>query len=113
MHLQVNEKFFFELNGEARAVGVVDTSAAVEHVQREKANPGNPGEVGAPMSGVVIEVRAQEGAEVKAGDPICVLSAMKMETIVSSAVSGRVEYVAVKESDSLSAGDLIVKIVKV
>ena len=32
---------------------------AVEHEQREKANPGNPGEVGAPMSGVVIEMRAK------------------------------------------------------
>lgn len=38
---------------------------------------------------------------------------MKMETIVTSAVSGRIEYVAVKESDSLNAGDLIVRIVKV
>ncbi|CAG8524585.1 7444_t:CDS:10 [Funneliformis caledonium] len=103
---------FFELNGEARVVGVVDTSAAVEHVQRVKADPGNPGEVGAPMSGVVIEVRAHEGAEIKAGDPICVLSAMKMETVVSSPVSGKVEHVAVKESDSLNAGDLIIRIVK-
>ncbi|GES77569.1 pyruvate carboxylase [Rhizophagus clarus] len=104
---------FFELNGEARAIAVTDTSAAVIHEHREKANPGNPGEIGAPMSGVVIEVRAQEGAEVKDGDPICVLSAMKMETIVTSAVSGKIEYVAIKESDSLNAGDLIVRIVKI
>ncbi|RGB33096.1 pyruvate carboxylase [Rhizophagus diaphanus] len=104
---------FFELNGEARAISVLDTSAAVEHEHREKANPGNPGEIGAPMSGVVVEVRAHEGAEVKDGDPLCVLSAMKMETIVTSAVSGRIDYVAVKESDSINAGDLIVRIVKV
>jgi len=103
---------FFELNGEARAIGVLDTSAAVQHEHREKANPGNPGEIGAPMSGVVVEVRAHEGAEVKDGDPICVLSAMKMETIVTSAVSGKIEHVAVKENDSLNAGDLIVRIVK-
>ncbi|CAG8587327.1 2318_t:CDS:10 [Ambispora leptoticha] len=103
---------FFELNGEARVVSIEDRSAAIEHVQREKANPNNPGEIGAPMSGVVIEVRTSEGTEVKEGDPICVLSAMKMETIVSSPVSGKVEYVAVKESDSLSAGDLVVRIVK-
>ncbi|CAG8601444.1 1335_t:CDS:10, partial [Ambispora gerdemannii] len=94
---------FFELNGEARPVAIEDRSAAVEHVQRLKANPNNPGEIGAPMSGVVIEVRTSEGTEVKEGDPICVLSAMKMETVVSSSVSGKVDYVAVKESDSLSA----------
>ena len=53
-----------------------------------------------------------EGADIKTGDPICVLSAMKMETVVTSPVSGKIEYVAVKESDSLNAGDLIVRIVK-
>lgn len=31
----------------------------MEKVQRVKADPGNPGEIGAPMSGVVIEVRAK------------------------------------------------------
>ncbi|CAG8442670.1 2342_t:CDS:10 [Diversispora eburnea] len=102
---------FFELNGEARAVGIDDRTAAVEKVQRVKADPGKPGEIGAPMSGVVIEVRTKEGAEIKAGDPVCVLSAMKMETVVTSPVSGKVEYVAVKQSDSLSGGDLVVRII--
>ncbi|RIB24845.1 pyruvate carboxylase [Gigaspora rosea] len=103
---------FFDLNGETRAVGIEDRSAAVEHVHRKKAEPGNPGDVGAPMSGVVIEIRVHEGAEVKAGDPLCVLSAMKMETVVSAPVSGKIDHIEVKESDSLSAGDLIVKITK-
>ncbi|CAG8476435.1 1526_t:CDS:10, partial [Acaulospora colombiana] len=103
---------FFELNGEARAVGVDDRTAAIETVHRIKADPSKPGEIGAPMAGVVIEIRAKEGAEIKAGDPICVLSAMKMETVVTSSVSGKVEHVEIKENDSLSAGDLIVKIVK-
>jgi len=30
------------------------------------------------MSGVVVEVRVKEGTEVKKGDPVAVLSAMKM-----------------------------------
>ncbi|KAG9307072.1 hypothetical protein G9A89_016900 [Geosiphon pyriformis] len=103
---------FFELNGEARALAIDDRNAAVDHVQRERANPSNPGEIGAPMSGVVIEVRTTEGTDVKVGDPICVLSAMKMETVLTSPVSGKVEYVAVQKNDSLSTGDLVVRIVK-
>lgn len=103
---------YFELNGEARVVGIVDTNAAVEHVSREKANSSKPGEVPAPMSGVVVEVRAKSGAHIKAGDPVCVLSAMKMETIVSAPVAGLVEYVPIAEGDSLSAGDLVARIVK-
>lgn len=66
----------FELNGEVRAVLIEDRDAAIEHVAREKAVPGEPGSVGSPMAGVVIEVRVKEGQEVKKGDPLVVLSAM-------------------------------------
>ncbi|ORX49779.1 pyruvate carboxylase [Hesseltinella vesiculosa] len=103
---------YFELNGEARVVGITDTNAAVEHVTREKANSSKPGDVPAPMSGVVVEVRAKAGTHIKAGDPVCVLSAMKMETIVSAPVSGLVEEVPIAEGDSLSSGDLVARIVK-
>lgn len=52
------------------------------------------------MAGVVVEVRVQEGHEVKAGDPLVVLSAMKMESNVSSPVSGKVKRVCVVQGDS-------------
>lgn len=103
---------YFELNGEARVVGITDKNAAVETVTREKANLSKPGDVPAPMSGVVIEVRAKEGAHLKAGDPVCVLSAMKMETVVTAPVAGLVELVPIQEGDSLSSGDLVARLVK-
>ena len=55
---------------QVRAVSVEDKNSAVETVSREKATS-DPGSVGAPMSGVVVEVRVKEGAEIKKGDPIC------------------------------------------
>ena len=55
---------------QVRAVSVEDKNSAVETVSREKAS-NDPGSVGAPMSGVVVEVRVKEGAEIKKGDPIC------------------------------------------
>lgn len=58
---------------------VEDKNAAVDTVTREKASS-DPGSVGAPMSGVVIEVRVKEGQEVKKGDVLCVQSAMKVRT---------------------------------
>ena len=103
---------YFELNGEARVVGIVDKNSAVEIVTRERANLANPGDIAAPMSGVVVEIRAKEGAHVKAGDPLAVLSAMKMETVVTSPVAGKIERVAVQEGDSLNSGDLVARIVK-
>ncbi|KAG8693483.1 pyruvate carboxylase [Ceratobasidium sp. 395] len=101
---------WFEVNGEVRAVPVEDKSAATETVRREKASA-DPGSVGAPMSGVVIEVRIKEGQEVKKGDILCVQSAMKMESAVSAPVSGHIKRVVVAEGDSLNQGDLLVEIV--
>lgn len=51
-------------------MSVEDKNSAVETVSREKATS-DPGSVGAPMSGVVVEVRVKEGQEIKKGDPLC------------------------------------------
>lgn len=45
-------------------MAVEDKNSAVETVSREKATR-DPGSVGAPMSGVVVEVRVKEGQEIK------------------------------------------------
>lgn len=71
---------WFEVNGEVRAVPVEDRSAAVDTLSRERAT-NDPGSVGAPMSGVVVEVRVKDGQEVKKGDILCVQSAMKVSGI--------------------------------
>ena len=69
---------FYEMNGEVRQVTIDDNQAAVENTRRAKADSGDSSQVGAPMSGVVVEVRVHDGSEVKKGDPVAVLSAMKM-----------------------------------
>ena len=78
---------FYEMNGEVRQVTVDDNNAAVENTSRPKADPGDSSQVGAPMSGVVVEVRVKDGGEVKKGDPIGVLSAMKMVRFLSSHIA--------------------------
>lgn len=69
---------FYEMNGEMRQVTVDDHLAAVENKSRPKADATDSSQVGAPMSGVVVEIRVKEGSEVNKGDPIAVLNAMKM-----------------------------------
>ncbi|EGW35652.1 pyruvate carboxylase [Spathaspora passalidarum NRRL Y-27907] len=101
---------FFELNGEMRSVTIEDKTVSIETKTRPKAQHSN--EVGAPMAGVVIEIRTEKGREVKKGDPIAVLSAMKMEMVISSPVSGHVGDILIKEGDSVDANDLITSILK-
>jgi pyruvate carboxylase len=69
---------FYEMNGETRTVTVEDQHAAIENVSRPKADPTDSTQVGSPMSGVLVEVRVHDGSDVKKGDPVAILSAMKM-----------------------------------
>lgn len=103
---------FYEMNGEVRQVTIDDNKAAVENTSRPKADPSDSSQVGAPMAGVVVEVRAKEGHEVKKGDPVAVLSAMKMEMVISAPHSGKVGEIFVKEGDSVAGSDLVCKIAK-
>ncbi|XP_042368108.1 pyruvate carboxylase, mitochondrial isoform X2 [Plectropomus leopardus] len=101
---------FFELNGQLRSVLVKDTVAMKEMKFHPKAQKSIKGQVGAPMPGKVLEVKVEVGSTVEKGQPLCVLSAMKMETVVNSPVSGTVKAVHVTADASLEGDDLILEI---
>ncbi|KAH8180010.1 carbamoyl-phosphate synthase L chain, ATP binding domain-containing protein [Sarocladium implicatum] len=103
---------FFELNGEVRQVAITDKKASVESISRPKADASDPSQVGAPMSGALVELRVKEGSDVKKGDPIAVLSAMKMEMVISAPHSGKIASLQVKEGDSVDGSDLVCRITK-
>ncbi|KAJ5201815.1 Pyruvate carboxylase [Penicillium cinerascens] len=103
---------FYEVNGEVRQVSVDDQKASVDNIARPKADAADSSQVGAPMSGVVVEIRVHDGHEVKKGDPIAVLSAMKMEMVISAPHSGKVSGLLVKEGDSVDGQDLVCRIGK-
>uniref|UniRef100_A0A8C3G5W7 Pyruvate carboxylase, mitochondrial n=1 Tax=Cyclopterus lumpus TaxID=8103 RepID=A0A8C3G5W7_CYCLU len=101
---------FFELNGQLRSVLVKDTVAMKEMKFHPKALKSIKGQVGAPMPGKVLEVKVEVGSKVVKGQPLCVLSAMKMETVVNSPVAGTIKAVHVTTDSSLEGDDLILEI---
>ncbi|KAL1842095.1 hypothetical protein VTJ49DRAFT_6077 [Mycothermus thermophilus] len=103
---------FYEVNGEVRQVTVDDKTASVENVSRPKADPTDSSQVGAPMAGVLVELRVHDGSEVKKGDPLAVLSAMKMEMVISAPHNGVVSQLLVREGDSVDGSDLVCRIVR-
>eukprot|EP00924_Labyrinthula_sp_SR-Ha-C_P001521 maker-scaffold_18-snap-gene-0.46-mRNA-1 protein AED:0.10 eAED:0.10 QI:0/0/0/1/1/1/4/0/1180 len=100
----------FELNGAPREIVVADTEFAGEKIVRQKATPGLVNEVGAPMPGVVFEVKCEVGKQVAAGESLIVLSAMKMETVVSAPCDGVIKKIHVTVNAGVEAGDMLVEI---
>ena len=61
----------------------------------------------APMPGLIIDLKVQAGSMVKAGDPLLILEAMKMENIIKSPGEGTVKNVKVKKGDSVEKGQVL------
>lgn len=64
--------------------------------------------VQAPMTGTVIKILCQVGQEVKEGDVLLKLEAMKMETAISSHLAGKVSEIRVAERQTVSSGEVLV-----
>ncbi len=66
--------------------------------------------VNAVLAGNIFKVHVAPGDAVSEGDPLLVVEAMKMETVVSAPRTGRVTDVFVAEGDKVSVGDPLVAI---
>ena len=64
-------------------------------------------ELKAPMSGQIIEVSARSGKEVKKGELVIVLEAMKMENHISSPIKGKIKEIKVMKGQSVKLGDVL------
>ena len=63
----------------------------------------------APMPGVLTQLRVDEGEEVKTGQEIGVIEAMKMENSLRSPRDGRIRHIAVNPGENLETNQLILK----
>ncbi len=100
---------FFELNGQPRRVKVPDRAhGAAGAAARRKADVGNAAHVGAPMPGVISTVAVSAGQEVKTGDVLVSIEAMKMETALHADRDGKITEVLVNAGDQIDAKDLLV-----
>jgi len=105
-------RVFFEVNGQQNSIDILDrTSTESKKVNtREKADPNNQNQIGCSMNGLIVDVVKSVGDSVAEGDPVAVLSAMKMETIISASKSGKITKICVKGGDAVSSQDLIAEI---
>ena len=71
------------------------------------ADAAGPKKMTAPMPGKVVRVLVEEGAEVKTGQGVVVVEAMKMQNELKSPKDGKIQKLVAKEGAAVNAGDVL------
>ena len=105
-------------NGQTQAAPQQQTqpaqSAPKQAAPEQKSQPSPPKpqagakDVTAPMPGTVLEVTVEEGQEVKAGDVVLILEAMKMENEITADTDGKITKIYAPKGTSVNTGDALV-----
>jgi pyruvate carboxylase len=102
-------RVFFELNGQPRVIRVPNRKVKSTAAARPKAENGNINHIGAPMPGVVASVAVLTGAQVRAGDLLLTIEAMKMETGLHAERDAVIKAVHGTPGAQIDAKDLLIE----
>jgi pyruvate carboxylase subunit B len=120
---QDGRTFFIRLDGrleevllkpvrELRPTEVVsgDLSSLGTEVKPKRSKPVALGDVASPISGKIVSIKVKPGDEVKEGDVLFVVEAMKMENEVRSPINGVVEEVLAQVGETVNPDEVVVRI---
>jgi pyruvate carboxylase subunit B len=111
----VPEEVVIETLGEIEVSGTPSggakaKSAAGAAKGGKRPRPTHQGHVKTAMPGTIVDVLVEPGKKVKAGDPVLVIEAMKMENEVQAPIGGTVISVFVVKGDSVTPDEALVEI---
>jgi pyruvate carboxylase subunit B len=87
-----------------------DLSTLGTEVKPKRSKPVALGDVASPISGRIVNIKVKPGDEVKEGDVLFVVEAMKMENEVHSPISGVVEEVLAQVGETVNPDEVVVRI---
>jgi propionyl-CoA carboxylase alpha chain len=83
--------------------------AELAGLMRERKGADEAAALKCPMPGLVKSVAVKEGQEVKAGEPLCMVEAMKMENVLVAERDLKVKKILAKPGDSLAVDAIIME----
>lgn len=110
-HSPVEKKLTIKVNGNEYAVTVKDKlDLLLQQMGMTKQPALSVGNIKSPMPGKVLRVDVQEGQQLKKGDAVLILEAMKMENAIKSPGEGIVKKILVKQGDAVEKGTVMVEV---
>jgi len=105
-----DKKLVVKINNTSYTLDVKDKydallhSLGLDNLAAKKVN-----DVKAPMPGMVLNILVEEGQEVKKGDALIVLEAMKMENILKSPSDGIIKKIAINKGVAVEKNQLLIQ----
>jgi biotin carboxyl carrier protein len=107
---RATKTFQFKINNKLHTVEVKDKfDLLLEKMGMANGTAAKINNIKAPMPGLVIDLKVKAGDVVKAGDPLLILEAMKMENILKSPGDGAIKSVRTKKGDSVEKGQVLIE----
>ncbi|MFZ0065385.1 MAG: biotin/lipoyl-containing protein, partial [Pseudolabrys sp.] len=94
---------------EARAFVYTEREAGYARLMPARKIADTGKQVLCPMPGLVVSIAVKEGQEVKAGETVAVVEAMKMENVLRAEIDGTVKKINAKPGDSLAVDAVILE----
>ncbi len=99
-----------KVNGHTYSVAIKDRFDDLLHqLGLDNLQSAKVAELKAPMPGLVLSVLVKEGDEVKKGDNLFVLEAMKMENIIKSPADVTIKSIKIKPSDKVEKNQVLIQ----
>jgi len=80
-----------------------------KYKNRKRYEEENPKLIKAFIPGTIVEIFVKPGKEVKSGEKLLVLEAMKMRNIVAAPFDGKIKYIWVKVNETVSKNQLMIE----
>ncbi|KAA5549369.1 acetyl-CoA carboxylase biotin carboxyl carrier protein subunit [Adhaeribacter rhizoryzae] len=101
--------FLIKINGHLHSLTVKDRfDLLLDQMGMTQTNVHKVNEIKAPMPGLIVAIKVEPGQEVKKGDPLLVLEAMKMENILKSPGDGVVKTIKVNLRDNVEKNQVLI-----
>ena len=102
---------FFKLNGQTRNVEVQDRSVKVVNRENKKIDKTNEKQIGAPLQGMLSKLLVNKQDKVRKNQPLFVIEAMKMETVITAPFDGAVAHVELPTGTLVNTNDLVLELI--
>jgi biotin carboxyl carrier protein len=104
------KKYLVSVNGKPYDVAISDPlDQLISTMGFEIGASKNVSHIQAPMPGLILDIQVSEGDEVKEGDSLLVLEAMKMENVILSPRAGIIAKIAVKKGAAVDKKSLLIE----